>query len=120
MSRTNEARHVTWHKTYKCRLDASVFNNKQRWNNDECRCEWEELIDKVRCDNGFIWNRSICEWERDKLYDVGENLDYEICKCRKRLTDKLVEECSEDINGNEIVSNATLNDHERARKSCTM
>ena len=39
MSRTNEARYVTWHKTYKCRLDASVFNNKQRWNNDECRCE---------------------------------------------------------------------------------
>ena len=27
MSRTNEARYVTWHKTYKCRLDASVFNN---------------------------------------------------------------------------------------------
>ena len=39
MSRANEARYVTWHKTYKCRLDPSVFNNKQRWNNDECRCE---------------------------------------------------------------------------------
>ena len=23
----------------KCRLDASVFNNKQRWNDDKCRCE---------------------------------------------------------------------------------
>ena len=32
MSRTNEARHVKWHKTCKCRcrLDASICNNKQR------------------------------------------------------------------------------------------
>ena len=31
MSRTNEARHVKWHETCKCkcRLDASVCNNKQ-------------------------------------------------------------------------------------------
>ena len=31
MSRTNE-RHIEWHKTCKCRLDASVCNNKQRCN----------------------------------------------------------------------------------------
>ena len=31
MSRTNETRHIEWHKTCKCkcRLDASVCNNKQ-------------------------------------------------------------------------------------------
>ena len=31
MSRTNEAKHIKWHETwkYKCRLDASVCNNKQ-------------------------------------------------------------------------------------------
>ena len=48
MSRTNETRHIEWHKTCKCkcRLDASVFNNKQRWNEDKCRCECKELIDK--------------------------------------------------------------------------
>ena len=41
MSRTNETRHIEWHETCtcKCRLDASVFNNKQRWNDDKCRCE---------------------------------------------------------------------------------
>ena len=40
MSRTNETRHIKWHKTCKCgcRLDVSVFNNKQRWNDDKCRC----------------------------------------------------------------------------------
>ena len=38
MSRTNETRHIKWHETCKCkyRLDASVCNNKQRWNNDKC------------------------------------------------------------------------------------
>ena len=38
MSRTNETRHIKWHETCKCkcRLDASVFNNKQRWNDDKC------------------------------------------------------------------------------------
>ena len=37
-SRTNETRHIKWHETCKCkcRLDASVCNNKQRWNNDKC------------------------------------------------------------------------------------
>ena len=38
MSRTNETRHIKQHETcnYKCRLDASVCNNKQRWNDDKC------------------------------------------------------------------------------------
>ena len=32
MSRTNETRHIKWHKTCKCRsrLDSSVCNNKRR------------------------------------------------------------------------------------------
>ena len=48
MSRTNETRHVEWHKTCKskCTLDASVCNNKQRWNEGKYRCECKELIDK--------------------------------------------------------------------------
>ena len=41
MSRTNETRHVEWHETCKCKyiLDASVCNNKQKRNEDKCRCE---------------------------------------------------------------------------------
>ena len=41
MSRTNETRHIEWHKICKCkcRVDASVCNNKQRWNKDKSRCE---------------------------------------------------------------------------------
>ena len=99
MSRTNETRHIKWHETCKCkcRLDASVCNNKQRWNDDKCQCECKELIDKRVCDKGYAWNPSNCKCECDKLYDVREYLDYENCKCRKMLVDKLVEECSENF-----------------------
>ena len=36
ISRTNETRHMKLHETCKCkcRLDASVCNNTQRWNQD--------------------------------------------------------------------------------------
>ena len=47
---SNQSKHIEWHETCKCksRLDASVCNNKQRWNEDKCRCECrEELSDKV-------------------------------------------------------------------------
>ena len=56
MSKTNKTRHASWHKTCKCkcRLDASVCNNKQRWNKDKCKCKCEELIDKGSCDAGFF------------------------------------------------------------------
>ena len=95
MSKTNEARHMKWHKTCKCkcRLDASVCNNKQikRWNEDKFRCECKELIDKGLCDKGFNWNPSNCECECDRLYDIGEYLDYKNCKCRKTIIDKLDE-----------------------------
>ena len=110
MSRTNETRHIEWRKTSKCkcRLDASVCNNKQRWNEDKCRCKCKELTDKGICDKGFIWNHSNCECECDKLCDVGEYLDYKNWKCRNKLVNKLVEECSENIDGNEMLYNETL------------
>ena len=93
MSRTNETRHIEWHKTCKCkcRLDASVCNNKQRWSEDKCRCECKELIDKRMRDKEFIWNPSNCESECDKSWDVEEYLDYKNCKCGKTIIDKLVE-----------------------------
>ena len=98
--RTNKTRHIKWHETCKCkcRLNASVCNNKQRWNNDKCQCECKELIDKRICDKGYIWNPSNWKCECDKSCDFGEYLDYENCKCRKRLVDKLIGECNENIN----------------------
>ena len=79
MSRINETRHIIWHETCKCicRLTASVCNNKQRWNEDKCRCECrEDLTDEGICDKGFIWNPSNCECECNKSCSKGECLDY--------------------------------------------
>ena len=77
MSRTNEARHIEWHETFKCKcwLDSSVCNNKQRWNDDKYRCECKELIDRGACDKEYIWNLSNCKCECDKSCDVGQYLD---------------------------------------------
>ena len=99
MSRTNETRHIEWHETCKCecRLDAIVCNNKQRWNKNKCRCECKELINKGVCDKGFIWNPSNCECDCDKACDAGEYLDYENCKCRKKLVHKFVDQCTEAV-----------------------
>ena len=89
MARTNETMmHIEFHETCKCkcRLDASVCNNKQNWNEDKCRCECKELIDKGTCDKGLIWNPSNCECECDKFCDISEYLDYENCECRKKIS----------------------------------
>ena len=120
-----ETRNIKWHKTCKCRckLDASICNNKQKWNDDKCRCECKELVDKRMCDKGFIWNPSNCECECDKSCDIGEYLDYKNCKCRKKIIDKLTEECSENINGNEMLCNETSDiisssDNNKTSDSC--
>ena len=60
------------------------------------------------CDKGFIWNPSNCECECDKSCDIGEYLDYKNCRCRKKIIDKLLEECSENIDGNDMLYNETL------------
>ena len=105
MSITNETRQIEWHETCKCkcRLDASVCNNKQRWNEDKCRYECKELIDKGICNKEFIWNPSDSDCEYDKLCDTTQYLDFKNCKCWKKIVDKLVEGCSENIDGNEVI-----------------
>ena len=117
MSRTNETRFIKWHETCKCvcRLDGIISNNKQRWNKNKCRCECKELIDKGICNKGYIWNPSNCECECDKNCDIGEYLDYENCKCRKKLVDKLIDECTETI---EEVKLANITFTENENNSC--
>ena len=86
MSRTNEARHVEWHESCrcKCRLDASVCNNKQKWNEDKNRCESKKVSDQGRWDKGFNSNPRRCDCECDKSCDVGEYLEHQNCRSRKK------------------------------------
>ena len=116
MTLTNETRHMKWHESCKCicRLDKIMCNSKQRWNEDKCRCKCKELIDKGEGDKGFIWNLSNCECECDKSSGVGECLDYSNCKCRKKLLDSLVEECTKDIDETKLV-NITIENKNNSR-----
>ena len=73
------------------------------------------------CDKGVILNPSNCECECDKAWDVGEYLDYENCKCRKKLVDKLVDECTETVEEVKLAK-ITLAENENSYKcsSCTV
>ena len=123
MSRTNETRFIEWHETckYQCQFGTNICNNKQRWNKNKCRCECKELIDKGMCNKGFIWNPSNCQCECYKACDVGEYLDYENCKCRKKLVDKLVDECTETVEEVKLAK-ITLAENENSYNcsSCTV
>ena len=77
-----QTKYIEWYETCKCkcRLNSSVCNNKQKWNENRCRCDSKkELIDKQRCDTGFIWNPSNFSYKCYKSCDIGEYLDYNNC-----------------------------------------
>ena len=121
MSQTNETRHIKWHETCKCicRLDRIICDSKQRWNEGKCRCECKELIDKGVCDKRCIWNPSNCECECDKSCAIGDYLDYSNCRCRKKLVDLLVEECTENIEETKLV-NITGENENNGRFLCSI
>ena len=110
MSRINETRQIIWHETCKCvcRLTLAVCNSRQIWNEDKCRYKCKEnLVNKMVCKKGDIWNPSNSACECDKSCGIGQYLDYKSCVCRNSLVDKLVEECNNVIDENKI-GNKTL------------
>ena len=64
-----------------------------------------------------IWNTSNCACECDKSCDIGEYLDYSNFKCRTKLVEKLVEECTESTDEVEI---ARENEHKNKCSFCTL
>ena len=101
-----------------------ICNNKQRWDKNKCRCECKESTNKGICDKGFIWNPSNCGCECDKNCDFSEYLDYENCKCRKKLVDKLIGKCTETIEEVKFAKiipmelHSSENEHENKYSSC--
>ena len=85
MSWKNKTKQIEWHESCKCvcKLDPIIFNNRQKWNKDKCRCEC--LVNK-KCYNNFVWNPSNCK-----------------CECKKKAAHISTEEC-EKIIGNKTVS----------------
>ena len=74
---------------------------------------------------GFIWNPGNCECECGKSCDVGEHLDYVNCKYRKRLVNKLIEECNENveepkITGTTLFECNSVELKNKCKSSCTI
>ena len=112
MSRSNESRSIKSHETGKCiyRLNKIICNNKQRFNKDQYRYECKQLIDKGVCDKGYIFNPSNCKCECDKSCNTSHYLDYLDCKCKKKIIDLIVEECTEyDDNKTKLVNKTVKN-----------
>ena len=95
LARINETRKIVWHKTceFVCRLTSATCNDRQEWNENECRCECkEDLISKLVCDKGYMWNPSTCSCECNRYCETGQYLNYKNCVCRKKIIDDLIEQ----------------------------
>ena len=55
----------------------------------------------------------------DKAYDIGKYLDYENCKRRKKIIDKLIDECTETIEAVKLAK-ITLAENENRYSSWRM
>ena len=77
------------------------------------------MIDKGVCDKGYSWNPTNCECECDKSCGFGEYLDYENCKCRERLVEKLVEECNDNIDEAKLTKIALFEHKNECTCYCT-
>ena len=98
----------------------SLIINKCGLKVNSDRCDYKELNEEGSYDKGFILNPSNCECECDKSCDVAESLDYESCKCREKLVDKLVEGCSEKIDEFKIAKIVQQNYENEFKSFCTV
>ena len=99
--RLNEARNILWHESCKCvcKLNSSVCNNKQIWNDDNCRSDYnEDFAGIINCTKRYTWNPSACECQCDTWCKPGQYLDHKNCVYKNKLVGRLIEECTSVIN----------------------
>ena len=97
LARINETRKILWHETCKCicRLTSAICNDRQECNENICTCKCkEDLVSKLVCDKGYMWNPSTCSCVCDRYCETGQYLDYKNCVCRKKIIDDLIEQCT--------------------------
>ena len=114
----NETRNVLWHESCKCacKLNSSVCNNKQIWNGDTCRCDYnEDFAGIINCAKGYTWNPSTSECQCDMWCKPGQYLYHKNCVCKNKLVGRLISECTSIINetmmNNNNYDNNNYNDY---------
>ena len=99
---------------------SAICNSRQIWNKDKCKCECkEDLINEMVRDKGYIWDPSNCACECNKLCVIGQYLDYKKCICRNSMVDKLIEECTDVIDGDTIYNETLIVKSSNHCSSCT-
>ena len=96
-----KTRNVLWHESCKCvcKLNSSVCNNKQIWNDDTCRCDSnKDFAGIISCAKGYMWNPSTCQYQCDTWCKQGQYLDHKNCVCKNKLIGRVIEECTSVIN----------------------
>ena len=77
----------------------SVYNSKQIWNSDACRCDCnEDFAGIINCDKGYTWNPSTCACECDMWCKPGQYLGYKKCVSKNKLIGKVISDCISIIN----------------------
>ena len=82
---------------YKCALNQSLFNSKQKHNYDNCRFECKELEDWSSFKDVYMWNSSTCDCKCNKACKIDEYLDTKNCSRKERLFGKLLSACKDEI-----------------------
>ena len=103
LMRLHETRNVLWHESCKCvcKLNLSVCNNKQIWNDDTCRCDCnKDFSGIINCAKGYTWNPK-----------PGQYLDHKNCVCKNKLIGRVIEECTSVINETMMNNNDNNNDN---------
>ena len=101
LMRLNETRNVLWHESCKCfcKLNSSVCNDKQIWNDDTCKYDCnEDFVGIISFAKGYTWNPSTCECQCDKWCKLGQYLHHKNFVCKNKLIGRIIEECTSVIN----------------------
>ena len=112
----SKTRNILWHESCKCvcKLNSLVYNNKQIWNDDTCRCDCnEDFAGMINCAKGYTWNPSTSECQCDIWCKAGQCLDNKNCACKNKLIGRKIEECTSVINEIMIINkdNVTNNNN---------
>ena len=94
-----ETRFLIQHNSceYKCALNESLFNSKQKQNYDNCRFECKELEDWSSYKDGYMWNSSTYDCKCNKACKIDKYLDTKNCSRKERLFGKLLSACKNEI-----------------------
>ena len=99
ISGINQTRFIVEHClcSCKCELIRSVYNWKQKWNRDECRCECKESDEWSSCEKDYMWDPSTSDCKCNKGNKIDEYFDTKHFSCKKWLISKLVLECQDEM-----------------------